>query len=65
MWLNQYKKTFVGMQVVIIAACIGAHLSIYRAWPPTVLFFLVLQAAALAGAMWAARLKRKYGATAR
>jgi CDP-diglyceride synthetase len=65
MWLDQYKKTFVGMQVVIVAACIGVYLSMYRTWPPTVLFFLVLQAAAVAGAMWASRLKRKYGQNAR
>ena len=37
MWLNQYKKTFVGMQLVIALITAAVFFGMYRAWAPTVL----------------------------
>jgi len=59
MWMKQYKKTFVGMQTVIALVTAAAFFGLYRSWEPTLSFFLVLQGAALAGALWASRLKRR------
>ena len=59
MWMKQYRKTFVGMQTVIALITVAVHFRMYRAWEPTLSFFLVLQGAALAGALWASRLKRR------
>lgn len=65
MWLNQYKKTFVGMQSVIALITVAVYFAIYRAAAPTLSFFLVLQGAALAGALWASRIKRRLDPHAR
>jgi hypothetical protein len=65
MWLTQYKKTFVGMQTVIALITAGVYFGMYRAWGPTLSFFLVLQGAALAGALWASRIKRRLDPHAR
>jgi CDP-diglyceride synthetase len=65
MWLTQYKKTFVGMQTVIALITALAYLQMYRTWAPTLSLFLVLQGAALAGALWASRLKRRLNPHAR
>ena len=35
MWLNQYKKTFVGMQTVIALITVAVYFKLYRAWEPT------------------------------
>jgi hypothetical protein len=59
MWLKQYRKTFVGMQTVIALVTTSVHFSLYKAWQPTASLFLVLQGAALAGALWASRIKRR------
>ncbi len=65
MWLNQYKKTFVGMQTVIALITAAVYFGMYRSWGPTLSFFLVMQGAALAGALWASRIKRRLGSNAR
>jgi len=65
MWLTQYKKTFVGMQTVIALITAAVHLGMYRSWGPTASFFLVLQGASLAGALWASRIKRRVDPHAR
>lgn len=65
MWLTQYRKTFVGMQTVIALVTVLAYLQFYRSWAPTLSFFFVLQGAALAGALWASRLKRRFNPNAR
>ena len=59
MWMKQYKKNFVGMQTVIVLITLAVHFQMYRSLEPTLSFFLVLQGAALAGALWASRLKRR------
>ena len=65
MWMKQYRKTFVGMQTVIALITASVHYGIYRAWEPTLSFFFVLQGAALAGALWASRIKRRLDSHAR
>ena len=59
MWMKQYRKTFVGMQTVIALITAVVHFRMYRSLNLTLSFFLVLQGAALAGALWASRLKRR------
>ena len=65
MWLNQYKKTFVGMQLVIALITAAVYFGMYGVLAPTLSFFLVLQGAALAGALWASRIKRRLDPHAR
>jgi hypothetical protein len=65
MWLKQYKKNFIGMQAVIALITAAVHVSLYRAWGPTLSFFLVLQGAAFAGALWGSRIKRRLDPHAR
>ena len=65
MWLTQYKKTFVGMQTVIALITAAVFFGLYRSWGPTLSFFFVLQGAALAGALWASRIRRRFDSNAR
>jgi hypothetical protein len=65
MWLNQYKKTFAGMQTLIALMTAAVFFGMYRSWAPTLSFFFVMQGAALAGALWASRLKRRFDSHAR
>jgi hypothetical protein len=65
MWLKQYRKTFVGMQTVIALITVAVYLQMYRSLAPTLSFFFVLQGAAIAGALWASRIKRRLDPHAR
>ena len=57
--LEQYKKTFVGMQVVILS--VTAAILVWRhLWGLAALFFVTMQVAALLGALWGNRLKGKF-----
>jgi uncharacterized membrane protein YfcA len=58
MW-EQYKKTFLGMQAVILMIAYVIHTQTYRQWQTTAVFFAVMQLAAFVGAAWAVRLRRK------
>ena len=53
MW-ERYRKTFVGMQVLIGGVTLGALLVF--GLMPAVLFFVVMQLSSVIGAVWAARL---------
>jgi CDP-diglyceride synthetase len=59
MW-EQYKKTFWGMQLVIALVSAAVYWRFYRLLMPTVVFFLVLQVAAVAGGLWASQLKKRF-----
>ena len=59
MW-NQYKKSLGGMQLVIGLVTSAAYLGLYRAWQPTMTLFLILQASSIAGAYWAAHLRKRF-----
>ena len=58
MW-KQYKKNFVGMQLVVALITAAAYVALYKAWEPTLSFFFVLQGATFAGALWASRIKKR------
>lgn len=57
MW-KQYRKTFVGMQAVILAVAGGVVLW-SRLLTLALFFFLTMQLAAVVGAMWGHRLSEK------
>ena len=57
MW-NQYKETFVRIQVVIFAVTAGVFAWAHH-WDLAGLFFLTMQVGAVLGATWARRLKDK------
>ena len=57
--LERYKKTFVPTQALILTITAVIYLQT-RAWPVAATFFLIMQWGALAGALWAARLKRAF-----
>jgi hypothetical protein len=59
MW-EQYKKTFVRIQVVIAVVSIGV-LARTHVWPLAMLFFVAMQLGAVSGAMWGVRLKVRRG----
>jgi hypothetical protein len=58
MIFEQYKKTFWGMQAVIVVACLMIW-AISHSRDLAGLFFVVMQASSLFGASWATRLKNK------
>jgi hypothetical protein len=57
MW-EQYKKTFLGMQMVMWLITGGVVLRTHRLFVAAV-FLVVMQLSAIVGAMWGARLKNK------
>ncbi len=57
MW-EQYKKTFVGMQIVMWFIAGGVLLRTHRLLV-AVVFLVVMQLSAIVGAMWGLRLKNK------
>jgi Na+/melibiose symporter-like transporter len=62
MW-QQYRKTFTGMQVVITLVTLAVYFGMGRLPALAGLFFLTMQAGAVIGAAWAARLKRRLSPT--
>ena len=58
MW-NQYKKTFWGMQVVILIITAMVFQTSHHLLIPAVAFFLTMQVGGAVGALWANRLRRK------
>jgi hypothetical protein len=57
--LEQYKKTFRAIQLVIAIISVFIFFKTQRLWIPTLVFFAIMQVGAVFGAMWATRLKRK------
>lgn len=57
---QQYKKTFLGMQVTIALVSAGAYLMMYRSLVPVALCFAVMQIGAVFGAYWGAQLKSRH-----
>ena len=60
MW-QHYRKTLPFVQAFIVIACLILYF--YKAAPlaAIVLFFVMMQAGSLLGAVWAVRLKQKMG----
>jgi hypothetical protein len=59
MWQQQYKKTFAKTQAVIALVTAGTYVYMGHVAGRSVIFFLVMQISAVAGAVWGVRLKRK------
>lgn len=56
--LDHYKRTFVGMQLVISIVTALVFL-VTHYWAQTIVFFLIMQLGSAAGAIWGNRLRRK------
>jgi hypothetical protein len=54
--LEQYRKNFVGTQIVIVLVTVASLFQTHRALA-AVAFFVMMQLGALAGAVWATSLK--------
>ena len=59
MW-EQYKKTFGSMQAFIVLVTIALYFGLGRSVAMASGFFLMMQVGAVFGAMWAARLRRRF-----
>jgi hypothetical protein len=58
MW-KQYKKTFASTQGAIAAITLGTYLYLGHMAARSATFFVVMELAAVVGAMWGTRLKNK------
>ena len=58
MW-EQYRKTLLGMQLVIVLMTFAAYKLLYGSLIPTATLFVVMQVAGVAGAYWATRIKQR------
>ena len=58
MW-EQYKKTFLGVQVLAFGVAAWVYLGLTHWWRPSAFVFLVMQIGGLLGAAWASRIKRR------
>lgn len=59
MWQEQYKRTFVGTQIVLALVTIIV-VSRTHFWTVALAFFVIMQIGAVVGAIWAARIKRTF-----
>ena len=57
--LEQYKKTFLGVQVLAFAVSGWVYFGLTHWWASAALVFLTMQVGGVFGAMWASRLIRK------
>jgi hypothetical protein len=60
MW-SHYKSTFVGTQLMILAVTAAIYFCFGRVTPMALVFYVTMQIGSLAGAGWAARLRRRAG----
>lgn len=58
MW-EQYRKTALMMQITILAICLGMLFILKWPLPPVLATFVIMQFAALAGAWWGLRLRKR------
>jgi hypothetical protein len=58
MW-EQYKKTLIGMQLMIAVMTAVAYVLMYRNWQPAAVFFVAMQICAVGGAYWAMHLRKR------
>ena len=56
MW-DHYKKTFVGMQIVIAVVCLAVYFFYGHSLVRVAAFFVIMQWSAVMGAVWAARIR--------
>jgi hypothetical protein len=56
---EQYKKTFLGVQVLTLAVTAWVYFSLTHWWVSAGVVFLTMQVGGVLGAIWADRLTRK------
>jgi hypothetical protein len=59
MWQQQYRKTFAKTQAVIAVVTAWTYFGLGHWFTRSTVFFVVMQAAAVVGAMWGVRLRSK------
>ena len=57
--LEQYKKTFLGVQVLSLAVSGWVYFGLTHWWVSSALVFLTMQVGGIFGALWASRLAKK------
>jgi hypothetical protein len=62
MW-DQYRKTFIGMQIVILLVTAGMFIVFSRDVTLVATFFATLQVASLLGSYWGDRLRKRVRGT--
>jgi hypothetical protein len=55
--LDQYRKTFIRMQITIAVVTAAVYLGLGHQWRMAAMFFAVMQISAVIGAHWAVRLR--------
>jgi hypothetical protein len=63
MW-EQYKKTFLGVQVMAGGVTAWVYFGMTHWWASAAMVFLTMQIGGVLGAMWANRLRKKFQRTA-
>jgi hypothetical protein len=58
--LEQYKKTFIGTQLVIATVTVATYLGLGHVFVRSAVFFSMMQIGAVVGAVWAVRLRKKF-----
>ncbi len=58
MW-EQYKKTFLAMQLVIWVVTLGVLFWSHQ-WAGAAMFFVIMQIGSVFGVMWGHRLRKKF-----
>ena len=58
MW-EHYKKTLIPMQLMIVALCVTVYFVAGKQLVPVAIIFVIMQLGSLAGAAWAARIRRR------
>lgn len=56
---EHYRKTFLATQLTTLIMTVWVFLSFHRMWWFATAVFLTMQASALVGAAWGARLRRR------
>ena len=62
MW-EQYRKTLIPTQIVVVIVCLGMLIMFSAPWQGVLAIFAAMQIGAILGARWGVRLKRKIEAS--
>jgi hypothetical protein len=57
--LEQYRKTFLGVQALSFGATAWVYFGVAHSWAPAALVFLAMQVGGVVGAMWGSSLRRR------
>jgi hypothetical protein len=56
---EQYRKTFVGVQVLSFGVAAWVYFQVTHAWAPTLVVLLAMQVGGVVGAMWGSSLRKR------